>query len=158
MIRPSGFLQKAISEVSTKFFKEEFRFRVIICAQVEELHQIFHPSQLTADLGGTMFYSHHEWIQQRIVSRCDLMLMLKGRKKRVWNRRCDAMIDSSKSSKSSSCNSQFHTTDPLFFPDMQTLMLLYSIITSSAVAREILGTDDARCTSSGGFHEANTRN
>lgn len=28
VIRPAGFLQKAISEVSNKFFKEEFKFKV----------------------------------------------------------------------------------------------------------------------------------
>lgn len=68
VLRPSGFFQKAISEVSSKFFKDEFRFKVIICAQIEELHEFIHPSQLTIDLGGSLFYSHHEWIQQRIVS------------------------------------------------------------------------------------------
>lgn len=29
VIRPNGFLQKAISEVSNKFFKEDFKFKVI---------------------------------------------------------------------------------------------------------------------------------
>ncbi|KAG5677173.1 hypothetical protein PVAND_006954 [Polypedilum vanderplanki] len=66
VIRPAGFLQKAISEVSSKFFREEFRFKLIICAQVEELQNFIHKSQLTMDLGGDLFYSHHEWIQQRI--------------------------------------------------------------------------------------------
>jgi hypothetical protein len=28
VIRPSGFFQKAISEVSNKLFKEEFKFKV----------------------------------------------------------------------------------------------------------------------------------
>lgn len=69
VLRPSGFLQKAISEVSSKFFKDEFRFRMIICAQLDELHNLIHKSQLTMDLGGDLFYSHHEWIQQRIVSK-----------------------------------------------------------------------------------------
>jgi hypothetical protein len=68
VIRPSGFLQKAISEVSSKLFKEELRFKMIICAQIEELHQFVHKSQLTMDLAGDLYYSHHEWIQQRIVS------------------------------------------------------------------------------------------
>ncbi|KAL7048759.1 hypothetical protein ACKWTF_003480 [Chironomus riparius] len=66
VIRPSGFLQKAISEVSSKFFKDEFRFKMIICAQIDELHHFIHKSQLTMDLAGDLFYSHHEWIQQRI--------------------------------------------------------------------------------------------
>lgn len=68
VVRPGGFFQKAISEVSSKFFKDEFRFKMIICAQIEELHQLIHKSQLTMDLGGDLYYSHHEWIQQRIVS------------------------------------------------------------------------------------------
>lgn len=68
VIRPSSFLQKAISEVSSKFFKDEVKFKMIICAQIEELHHFIHKSQLTMDLGGDLFYSHHEWIQQRIVS------------------------------------------------------------------------------------------
>uniref|UniRef100_A0AAG5DLA6 Guanine nucleotide exchange factor DBS n=1 Tax=Anopheles atroparvus TaxID=41427 RepID=A0AAG5DLA6_ANOAO len=66
VIRPAGFLQKAISEVSNKFFKDEFRFRVIVCATLEELYEYVCRSQLTVDLGGELPYSHHAWIQQRI--------------------------------------------------------------------------------------------
>jgi pleckstrin homology domain-containing family G member 4 len=89
VLRPAGFFQKAISEVSftrqisvsykfkfffflfqvsNKFFKDEFRFRVIICATSDELYEHVTKSQLTSDLGGDLIYSHHEWIQQRIVS------------------------------------------------------------------------------------------
>lgn len=71
VIRPAGFFQKAISEVSSKLFKEEFKFRVVICASVVDLYEHLERSQLTGDLGGELTYSHHEWIQQRIVSvRC----------------------------------------------------------------------------------------
>ncbi|XP_055387523.1 guanine nucleotide exchange factor DBS-like isoform X2 [Condylostylus longicornis] len=66
VLRPSGFLQKAISEVSSKFFKEDFRFRLVICSTLEDLHEHLEKSQLTPDMGGTLIYSHHEWIQQRI--------------------------------------------------------------------------------------------
>ncbi|KAF2903495.1 hypothetical protein ILUMI_02685 [Ignelater luminosus] len=66
VIRPSSFLQKALSEVSNKLFKEEFKFRVIILSSVEELHEYMDIDQLTSDLGGTLLYSHDEWIQQRI--------------------------------------------------------------------------------------------
>ncbi|XP_058464831.1 guanine nucleotide exchange factor DBS isoform X3 [Malaya genurostris] len=66
VLRPSGFLQKAISEVSNKFFKDEFRFRVIVCATLEDLHEYISRTQLTFDLGGDLAYSHHDWIQQRI--------------------------------------------------------------------------------------------
>ncbi|RZF49087.1 hypothetical protein LSTR_LSTR008373 [Laodelphax striatellus] len=66
VLRPSGFLQKAISEVSNKLFKEEFKFRVVVCGCVEELHQFIEKSELTADLDGSMPYSHQQWIEQRI--------------------------------------------------------------------------------------------
>lgn len=68
VIRPSGFFQKAISEVSSKFFKEEFKFRLIVCSSLDDLFAHVERSQVTVDLGGELMYSHHEWIQQRIVS------------------------------------------------------------------------------------------
>lgn len=68
VLRPASFLQKALSEVSSKLFKEEFRFRVLVCSSVEELYEHFDRTQLTPDLGGELQYSHAEWIQQRIVS------------------------------------------------------------------------------------------
>lgn len=68
VIRPAGFFQKAISEVSSKLFKDEFKFRVVLCANVADLYEHLERSQLTGDLGGDLMYSHHEWIQQRIVS------------------------------------------------------------------------------------------
>ncbi|XP_069362946.1 guanine nucleotide exchange factor DBS-like isoform X3 [Maniola hyperantus] len=66
VLRPASFLQKALSEVSSKLFKEEFRFRVLVCSCLEELYEHFDRSQLTPDLGGELQYSHSEWIQQRI--------------------------------------------------------------------------------------------
>ncbi|XP_055936058.1 guanine nucleotide exchange factor DBS-like isoform X3 [Argiope bruennichi] len=65
VLRPAGFLQKAISGVSNKFFKEEFKFKVIVCTSVEELHSHIDISQLTNDLGGTIAYDLNDWIQQR---------------------------------------------------------------------------------------------
>ncbi|XP_004525940.1 guanine nucleotide exchange factor DBS isoform X6 [Ceratitis capitata] len=66
VLRPSGLFQKAISEVSTKFSKDEYRFRLVICSALSDLHEYIDKSQLTVDMGGTLIYSHHEWIQQRI--------------------------------------------------------------------------------------------
>ncbi|XP_054724587.1 guanine nucleotide exchange factor DBS-like [Uloborus diversus] len=66
VLRPLGFFQKAISEVSNKFFREEFKFRLMICSSVEDIHHHIDPSQLTVDLGGTIPYNHEEWIQQRV--------------------------------------------------------------------------------------------
>ncbi|XP_053965185.1 guanine nucleotide exchange factor DBS-like isoform X2 [Anastrepha ludens] len=66
VLRPSGLFQKAISEVSTKFSKDEYRFRLVICSALSDLHEYIDKSQLTIEMGGTLIYSHHEWIQQRI--------------------------------------------------------------------------------------------
>lgn len=68
VLRPSGIFQKAISEVSTKFSKDEYRFRLVICSALNDLHEYIEQGQLTSDMGGTLIYSHHEWIQQRIVN------------------------------------------------------------------------------------------
>lgn len=66
VLRPLGFFQKAISEVSNKFFKEEFKFKLVVCSNVEELHEHIEPTQLTPDLGGTVAYCHEDWIEQRV--------------------------------------------------------------------------------------------
>ncbi|XP_017778682.1 PREDICTED: guanine nucleotide exchange factor DBS isoform X2 [Nicrophorus vespilloides] len=66
VIRPASFLQKALSEVSYKWFKDEFKFRMVVLSTEEELHEHVDASQLTEDLGGSLDYSHNEWIQQRV--------------------------------------------------------------------------------------------
>ncbi|KYN09271.1 Guanine nucleotide exchange factor DBS [Trachymyrmex cornetzi] len=66
VLRPVGFLQKAISEVSNKLFREDFKFRVIFLANVAELHEFIEKEQLTEQLGGDLPYCHHTWIQNRI--------------------------------------------------------------------------------------------
>ncbi|VVD02208.1 unnamed protein product [Leptidea sinapis] len=50
-------ISKALSEVSSKLFKEEFRFRVLVCSSVDELYEHFDRSQLTPDLGGELQYN-----------------------------------------------------------------------------------------------------
>ncbi|XP_019765330.1 guanine nucleotide exchange factor DBS isoform X4 [Dendroctonus ponderosae] len=66
VLRPASFLQKALSEVSNKLFKDEFKFRMIVLSTAEELHEHVDPHQLTVDLKGTLAYNHQEWINQRI--------------------------------------------------------------------------------------------
>ncbi|KAG7199653.1 hypothetical protein KM043_014246 [Ampulex compressa] len=66
VLRPAGFLQKAISEVSNKLFREDFKFRVIFLANVAELYDFIEKDQLTEQLGGNLPYCHHTWIQNRI--------------------------------------------------------------------------------------------
>lgn len=66
VIRPTSFLQKALSEVSNKLFKDEFKFRMIVLSTIEELNEYIDLSQLTPDLGGSLQYSHQQWIEQRV--------------------------------------------------------------------------------------------
>ncbi|XP_017837139.1 guanine nucleotide exchange factor DBS isoform X3 [Drosophila busckii] len=67
VLRPLGLFQKAISEVSSKFSsKDEYRFRLIVCSTLSDLHEFVDNCQLTSDMGGSLIYSHHEWIQQRV--------------------------------------------------------------------------------------------
>ncbi|XP_057332900.1 guanine nucleotide exchange factor DBS-like isoform X2 [Microplitis mediator] len=66
VLRPVGFLQKAISEVSNKLFREDFKFRVIVLANVTELYDFIDKDQLTEQLGGDLPYCHTTWIQNRI--------------------------------------------------------------------------------------------
>lgn len=66
VLRPASFLQKALSEVSNKLFKDEFKFRMIVLSTVDELHEYIDINQLTSDLGGSLPYVHQEWIKQRI--------------------------------------------------------------------------------------------
>ncbi|XP_066965986.1 guanine nucleotide exchange factor DBS-like isoform X4 [Macrobrachium rosenbergii] len=66
VLRPAGFLQKAISEVSNKIFRDEFKFRVVVCNCVGDLHDYIDRNQLTEDLDGCIPYNHDEWIEQRV--------------------------------------------------------------------------------------------
>ncbi|XP_068248695.1 guanine nucleotide exchange factor DBS-like isoform X7 [Palaemon carinicauda] len=66
VLRPAGFLQKAISEVSNKIFRDEFKFRVVVCNCVGDLHEYIDRNQLTEDLDGCIPYNHDEWIEQRV--------------------------------------------------------------------------------------------
>ncbi|KAJ3639462.1 hypothetical protein Zmor_002822 [Zophobas morio] len=66
VIKPASFLQKALSEVSNKLFKDEFKFRMIVLSTIEELHEYVDLSQITSDLGGSLYYCHEEWMQQRM--------------------------------------------------------------------------------------------
>lgn len=75
VIRPSSFFQKAISEVRNKLFKEDFKFNLIVCNNVEELHEHVDAKELTKDLDGCISYDHKEWIDQRAVS-CMSLLMI----------------------------------------------------------------------------------
>ncbi|XP_037089598.1 guanine nucleotide exchange factor DBS-like [Pollicipes pollicipes] len=66
VLRPSSFLQRTWSDLSYKFSRDDFKFKVVICSSLDELHAHVSPDQLTEDLGGTVPYDHEQWIQQRL--------------------------------------------------------------------------------------------
>ncbi|CAG0921116.1 unnamed protein product [Notodromas monacha] len=87
VLRPTGLLQKAICEVSQKFSSSSLHnddfaaqifsshpFKIVLCNGIEDLKQHLDAGQLTSDLGGTLPYSHSEWMQHRLVS-CKFILM-----------------------------------------------------------------------------------
>ncbi|KAK4316257.1 hypothetical protein Pmani_012565 [Petrolisthes manimaculis] len=78
VLRPAGFFQKAISEVSNKIFRDEFKFRVVVCNCVADLHEYIDKNQLTEDLDGCIPYNHDEWIQQRVVGGEDMYSLIGG--------------------------------------------------------------------------------
>jgi len=62
-----GFIQKALSEVSTKLFRtENLRFRLTVCNNLSDILAFVDPSQLTSDLGGCLCYDKNKWVQQRV--------------------------------------------------------------------------------------------
>lgn len=66
-MRPVGFLQKALSEVSSKLFRtENLRFRLTVCNHVSDLLSFVDLGQLTIELGGSLVYDKVQWVQQRV--------------------------------------------------------------------------------------------
>lgn len=66
VLRPVGFIQKALSEVSTKLFRtENLKFRLTVCNNVADLGAYVEPSQLLVELGGYLCYDKVKWVQQR---------------------------------------------------------------------------------------------
>jgi len=67
VLRPLGFLQKALSEVSSKLFRNEnLRFRLTVCNHVFDLLSFIDEGQLTVELGGTLAYDKIQWVQERV--------------------------------------------------------------------------------------------
>ncbi|XP_059832668.1 proto-oncogene DBL [Hypanus sabinus] len=64
VLRPSGFLQRAISDISFRLSQDEFilKLPVVMLNSVTELLNYIDESQLTREFGGTLDYCHDEWI------------------------------------------------------------------------------------------------
>ncbi|XP_060039714.1 guanine nucleotide exchange factor DBS isoform X2 [Erinaceus europaeus] len=67
VLRPTGFFQRALSELAFKFSRDDFKMKVpvIMLSSVPELHGYIDKSQLTEDLGGTLGYCHSRWLYHR---------------------------------------------------------------------------------------------
>jgi hypothetical protein len=44
------------------------KLQILMLNSVDELYEYIDKDQLTADLGGTLVYNNHEWIQHRAVN------------------------------------------------------------------------------------------
>ncbi|XP_037384571.1 guanine nucleotide exchange factor DBS [Talpa occidentalis] len=67
VLRPTGFLQRTLSELAFKLNRDDFRMKVpvIMLSSVAELHGYIDKAQLTEDLGGTLDYCHSRWLCHR---------------------------------------------------------------------------------------------
>ncbi|XP_047576417.1 guanine nucleotide exchange factor DBS isoform X6 [Lutra lutra] len=67
VLRPTGLLQRTLSDLALKFNRDDFNMKVpvIMLSSVPELHGYIDKSQLTEDLGGTLDYSHTRWLCHR---------------------------------------------------------------------------------------------
>uniref|UniRef100_A0A4W3ILM3 MCF.2 cell line derived transforming sequence n=1 Tax=Callorhinchus milii TaxID=7868 RepID=A0A4W3ILM3_CALMI len=64
VLRPSGFFQRAISDISFRFSQDDFilKLPVVMLSSVTELLKYIDDTHLTQEFGGTLEYCHNEWI------------------------------------------------------------------------------------------------
>ncbi|XP_041440175.1 guanine nucleotide exchange factor DBS isoform X2 [Xenopus laevis] len=67
VLRPSGLLQRTLSDIAFKFNKDDFKMKVpiIMLNSATELHSYIDKTELTRDLGGTLDYCHKDWLSYR---------------------------------------------------------------------------------------------
>ncbi|XP_039706498.1 putative guanine nucleotide exchange factor MCF2L2 [Pteropus medius] len=78
ILRPSSFIQRTITDIGIKYYRDEFKKKVpiVMLNSVSDLHGYIAKSQLTEDLGGTLEYRHSQWINHRTAIE-NFALMLK---------------------------------------------------------------------------------
>ncbi|XP_078067878.1 proto-oncogene DBL [Mustelus asterias] len=64
VLRPTGFFQRAISDISFRFNQDDFilKLPVVMLNSVTELLKYIDETHLTHEFGGTLDYCHNEWI------------------------------------------------------------------------------------------------
>ncbi|XP_066097744.1 probable guanine nucleotide exchange factor MCF2L2 isoform X3 [Saccopteryx bilineata] len=67
ILRPSRFIQRTITDLGIKYYRDEFKMKVpiVMLNSVSDLQGYIDKSQLTEDLGGTLEYRHSQWINHR---------------------------------------------------------------------------------------------
>ncbi|XP_016073512.1 PREDICTED: probable guanine nucleotide exchange factor MCF2L2 [Miniopterus natalensis] len=67
ILRPSRFIQRTITDIGIKYYRDEFKMKVpiVMLNSVSDLQGYIDKSQLTEDLGGTLEYRHSQWINHR---------------------------------------------------------------------------------------------
>ncbi|KAE8603708.1 hypothetical protein XENTR_v10014437 [Xenopus tropicalis] len=65
ILRPSRFIQRTISDIGIKLYRDDFKMKIVMINSVSDLHGYIDKSQLTTELGGTLEYSHSQWIHHR---------------------------------------------------------------------------------------------
>ncbi|XP_068137198.1 probable guanine nucleotide exchange factor MCF2L2 isoform X2 [Hyperolius riggenbachi] len=65
VLRPSRFIQRTIADIGIKLYRDDFKMKIIMLNSVSDLLGYIDKSQLTTELGGTLEYTHSQWIQHR---------------------------------------------------------------------------------------------
>ncbi|XP_063772414.1 probable guanine nucleotide exchange factor MCF2L2 isoform X2 [Pseudophryne corroboree] len=65
VLRPSRFIQRTIADIGIKLYRDDFKMKIIMLNSVSDLLGYIDKSQLTIELGGTLEYSHSQWIKHR---------------------------------------------------------------------------------------------
>lgn len=60
--------------------------QILMLNSAEELFECINKDQLTVDLGGTLMYNHHEWIQHRAVCQLISSFLLHNSVSKIWKK------------------------------------------------------------------------
>ncbi|KAG8448425.1 hypothetical protein GDO86_015500 [Hymenochirus boettgeri] len=64
VLRPSGFLQRTFTDIGFRFSQEDFilKLPVVMLSSASDLLDYIDEKQLTPEFGGTLEYSHRDWV------------------------------------------------------------------------------------------------
>ncbi|XP_047230310.1 guanine nucleotide exchange factor DBS isoform X6 [Girardinichthys multiradiatus] len=65
VLRPSRFFQRTIADIGIKLHKDDFKMKIVMLNSLSDLHGYVDKSQLTQEFGGSLEYSHSQWIHHR---------------------------------------------------------------------------------------------